>query len=83
MTSCRWPLGGPWDHVEFFCGEPTIPGSSWCKEHRKRAFVRESDRGSDKKPMVLKDLRNKRRPGVIRGSRRQFGQMQGPGITSG
>ena len=23
LTSCRFPLGGPWDRVEFFCGEPT------------------------------------------------------------
>jgi hypothetical protein len=40
LTSCRFPLGGPWDRVEFFCGEPTGAGCSWCAEHRKRVFSR-------------------------------------------
>ena len=39
LRSCRWPLGGAWEHTEFFCGEPTVPGCSWCKEHKKRALV--------------------------------------------
>jgi hypothetical protein len=39
-NSCRWPLGGIWEHVEFFCGDPTVPGGSWCKEHRERVFSR-------------------------------------------
>ena len=39
-NSCRWPLGGPTDQVEFFCGKTTEPGSPYCKEHQKRAFVR-------------------------------------------
>ena len=58
-TSCRWPLGRPWDHAEFFCGEPTIPGCSWCKEHRKRALVPTWKRArvGMKAPMVLKDRR--------------------------
>ncbi len=38
VGTCRWPLGGPWEPVEFFCGQPTVPGCSWCQEHRKRAF---------------------------------------------
>ena len=56
-TSCRWPLGERWDHVEFFCGEPIIRGCSWCKEHRARAFVRAWVRGADKAPITLKDRR--------------------------
>jgi hypothetical protein len=40
LESCRYPLGGPWDRVEFFCGEPTVPGCSWCRVHRKRVFAR-------------------------------------------
>jgi hypothetical protein len=57
-TSCRWPLGGPWDHVEFFCGEPTLPGCSWCKEHRERAFARATGSVSgERRPFVLKDRR--------------------------
>lgn len=22
FSSCRWPLGGPFEKAEFFCGEP-------------------------------------------------------------
>ena len=40
MASCRWPLGGTWEPVEFFCGAPAVPGCSWCAEHRQRAFAR-------------------------------------------
>ena len=39
-SSCHWPLGGLLEHVEFFCGEPAVPGCPYCREHRKRAFVR-------------------------------------------
>ena len=44
-NSCRWPLGECWEHVEFFCGEPTVAGSSWCKEHQRRVFSRAMVRG--------------------------------------
>ena len=40
LTSCRFPLGGPFERVEFFCGKPTKAGCSWCSEHRKRVFSR-------------------------------------------
>jgi hypothetical protein len=40
LTSCRFPLGGPFDRVEFFCGKPAKAGCSWCSEHRKRVFSR-------------------------------------------
>jgi hypothetical protein len=59
MNSCRWPLGGILEHVEFFCGEPCTAGSPYCKEHSKRAFARLIIRSSAKTPMVLKDLRKK------------------------
>ena len=60
MNSCRWPLGGIWEHVEFYCGEPSTPGCSWCKEHRKRVFARAMIRRTGvRTPMVLKDLRKK------------------------
>jgi GcrA cell cycle regulator len=52
-NSCRWPLGECWEHVEFFCGEPTVPGSSWCKEHGERVFSRAVVRGT---PMALKRI---------------------------
>ena len=56
--SCRWPLGTTWQHAEFFCGEPSVPGCSWCKEHQKRAFARiVAPRKGQRKMMVLKDRR--------------------------
>ena len=52
INSCRWPLGGTWEHVEFYCGEPCTAGSPYCKEHRRRAFTREMIRPSGvKTPM--------------------------------
>jgi hypothetical protein len=58
MNSCRWPLGGGWEHVEFYCAEPTTPADSWCAEHRKRVFARTMIRRSGvRTPMVLKNLR--------------------------
>jgi GcrA cell cycle regulator len=54
-NSCRWPLGERWEHVEFFCGEPTVAGGSWCKEHRKRVFSRAVVRGG-KTPMVRQPM---------------------------
>jgi hypothetical protein len=39
-NSCRWALGGPWDRVEVFCGEPTAVGCPWCAEHRERVYDR-------------------------------------------
>ena len=58
QSSCRWPLGTTWEHAEFFCGEPSVPGCSWCRDHQKRAFARvaapaKANRGG----MVLKDRR--------------------------
>lgn len=35
--NCRWPRGEARDMV--FCGERTLPGSSWCPHHRSIAYV--------------------------------------------
>jgi hypothetical protein len=40
FSDCRWPVGRPKNGLQLFCGEPSVPGCSWCKEHRKRAFQR-------------------------------------------
>ena len=38
---CRWPSGGPYDRPPFFyCGEPAILGTSWCKKHARKVFTR-------------------------------------------
>jgi len=37
--SCRWPATMQSGRVEFFCGEPVVPGCSWCREHRALAFI--------------------------------------------
>jgi len=56
-TSCRWPLGGMLEHVEFYCGEHTSAGCPYCSEHRKRAFVQLRIVSTKKRPLVLKDIR--------------------------
>ena len=37
--SCRYGHGGPREPGFTFCGEPVIPGTSWCACHHKRVFV--------------------------------------------
>ena len=56
-NGCRWPLGGTWEHAEFFCGAPRLPGCSYCKEHRKLAFSRAVLAPASKKPISFKDGR--------------------------
>jgi len=34
-TQCKWIEG----EGRMICGEPTVKGSSWCKEHYRRAFT--------------------------------------------
>ncbi|MGJ0509964.1 MAG: GcrA family cell cycle regulator [Methylocystis sp.] len=52
---CRWPLGDIWDRrgpvTEYFCGEATVPGSSYCPKCRERAFVPKRPHGSATRPM--------------------------------
>ncbi|HET6926312.1 MAG TPA: GcrA family cell cycle regulator [Hyphomicrobiaceae bacterium] len=35
---CRWPLGDPRQADFHFCGEPQVPGQSYCEEHLRLAF---------------------------------------------
>jgi hypothetical protein len=39
--SCRWPTGAPDEVIPFlFCGEPTVPGRSYCRVHLDRAYTK-------------------------------------------
>lgn len=39
-NDCRWPIGHP-DKPDFrFCGEPAVPGRSYCAKHAAVAYVR-------------------------------------------
>ena len=49
-NSCHWPLGGPLEVVEFFCGAPAKLGGSYCMEHHRQAFVRPYNARKDKHP---------------------------------
>lgn len=35
---CRWPVGDPRCADFHFCGEETIPGKVYCREHAARAY---------------------------------------------
>lgn len=36
-NGCRWPIGHPSDSDFHFCGDPSVPGRSYCEHHRKQA----------------------------------------------
>lgn len=36
---CKFPLGGPCDPPERFCGEPTLVGSPYCQAYQRIAYV--------------------------------------------
>ena len=50
INNCHWPLGELSETAEYFCGAPAKPGSPYCQEHRKRAFVRPYAVTRGKKP---------------------------------
>jgi GcrA cell cycle regulator len=35
---CRWPIGDPRQEDFHFCGEPQVPGQSYCSHHLRLAF---------------------------------------------
>ncbi len=37
---CRFPLGGPYDPPERFCGEPTLVGSPYCPACQRVVYTR-------------------------------------------
>ncbi len=37
---CKFPLGGPREPAARFCGEPTLPGSAYCKKCMRIAYRR-------------------------------------------
>ncbi len=45
---CRWPSGNPEDDDFNFCGEPTDPDASYCREHMAKA------QAPARKPKVVK-----------------------------
>jgi hypothetical protein len=38
-NDCRWVEGEPRDQM--FCGEPKVPGTSYCAVHTKMAFAQD------------------------------------------
>jgi GcrA cell cycle regulator len=36
-TTCRWAHGDPKADFQGFCGQKTVPGSSYCAHHHRRA----------------------------------------------
>lgn len=38
-SECCWPIGEPGTKGFRFCGDPSIPGKSYCPPHRDKAFV--------------------------------------------
>lgn len=38
--TCAWPMGDPRNPDFHFCGEGTIDGKPYCREHAEKAYVR-------------------------------------------
>ncbi len=49
---CKFPLGGPNDPPERFCGEPTLIGSPYCPKCQRIAYTRATP-ASRKRPAVI------------------------------
>ncbi len=57
VGACKWIEGD--DHIEKirngedpFCGEPIVPGSSYCEPHKKRAFAKNQKRAFKQMVMI-------------------------------
>ena len=36
--TCRWPFGDPQKEDFYYCGQPILPGSRYCKKHTLSAY---------------------------------------------
>jgi GcrA cell cycle regulator len=50
---CRWPIGDPRQEGFHFCGEPKVPGQSYCSEHLRLAFQPAKPRQHQAAPGML------------------------------
>ncbi len=53
---CKFPLGGPYDPPERFCGEPTLVGSPYCPKCQRVAYTRAVP-VSRKRPVITFTIR--------------------------
>ena len=52
---CKWPMGDPASDDFHFCGQPTVPGKSYCSYHARMAFQpsqRRVERVPQKAPVI-------------------------------
>ena len=58
---CKWPIGDPAKDDFHFCGNPTLPGKSYCAAHAAMAFQppqrREPRRPERRRPAALLEKR--------------------------
>ena len=47
---CKWPIGDPAKDDFHFCGQPTLPGKSYCAYHAHMAFQPPQQRRSERRP---------------------------------
>ncbi len=53
---CKFPLGGPYDPPERFCGEPTPVGSPYCRACQRVAYTRATP-ASKKRPAITSTIK--------------------------
>jgi hypothetical protein len=49
---CRWPVGDPRQADFHFCGEPQVPGQSYCGAHLRLAFQPPKPRHQQSVPRI-------------------------------
>jgi len=58
---CKWPLGDPATDDFHFCGQPTLPGKSYCAYHAHMAFQPPQRRDARREPRRALPAQQKRR----------------------
>lgn len=60
---CKWPIGDPAKDDFHFCGQPALPGKSYCAYHAHMAFqppqARRSERRSEPRRVLAKPERKR------------------------
>lgn len=46
---CKWPIGDPAKDDFHFCGQPTMPGKSYCAYHARMAFQPPQQRRAERR----------------------------------
>jgi hypothetical protein len=56
LGACRWPSRHDLNDERFaWCGEPALPGKSYCERHRRRAYSLSADATDKLSPEIIEE----------------------------